>query len=140
MEANLAAQALHATRFAIVAVGHFQTPGTTGEGCLGRAGVSGTRAVSPRCDCGGVPASVASRARADLLRDRIAMIRAEHSQATARARADGTELAPYPHLGALGLADHFPAMVAAQAVNRHLLAAFGDLLLVEQEQQRAATT
>ncbi|MBC7679383.1 MAG: hypothetical protein H7233_10385 [Pseudorhodobacter sp.] len=86
-----------------------------------------------------MPPTVASRARADLLRVRVAAIRAEHSRATARARADDTELPPYSHLGALGLADHFPAMVAAQEVDRHLLAALGNLLLlIEQEQQRAA--
>ena len=126
----------HALSCDVVAMGHFPPSRTTGTACR----KSLARTVSPRCDGAGVPATVASRARADLLRDRIAVIRVGHSKATARARADGTELPPYSHLGALGLADHFPAMVAAQVVNRHLLAALGNLLLlIEQEQQRSAS-
>ena len=99
------------------------------------------RTVTPGCDSHGVPSTVASRARADLLRNRIATVRAEHSRATARAWADGTELPQYSHLGALGLADHIPAMIAAQEVDRHLLAALEDLLLlIEQEQQQVTPT
>jgi hypothetical protein len=86
-------------------------------------------------------ASAASRARADRLRERIAAIRKEHSVATARARMNGTEIPPYSQLGALGVADHLPAMVQAQDVNRHLLASLdGLLLLIEQEQERARAT
>jgi hypothetical protein len=85
-------------------------------------------------------ATAASRARADLLRQRIVAIRHEHSVATARAQVAGNAHPPYSHLGALGLADHFPAMVQAQDVNRHLLASLeGLLLLIEQEQARART-
>ncbi|UZJ26271.1 hypothetical protein RHODO2019_07665 [Rhodococcus antarcticus] len=84
-------------------------------------------------------ATAASRARADRLRERIAAVRREHSVATARAQVAGTDHPPYSHLGALGLADHFPAMVQAQDVNRHVLASLeGLLLLIEQEQARAA--
>jgi hypothetical protein len=87
-----------------------------------------------------MPASAASRARADRLRERIAAIRKEHSVATARAMMDGTVAPPYSQLGALGLADHVPAMVQAQDVNRHVLASLeGLLLLIEQEQRRART-
>ena len=83
--------------------------------------------------------TVASRARADLLRDREASIRVEHSGATARALAARAELPLSSHLGARGLAEDFPAMVAEQAVDRHLLSAPGGLLLLmEQELQRAA--
>lgn len=43
------------------------------------------------------------------------------------------------YLGALGLAHDSPAKVAAQEVDRHLLAALGDLMaLIGQEQKRAA--
>jgi hypothetical protein len=86
-----------------------------------------------------MPATAASRARADRLRERIAAIRKAHSVATARARADDTPLPSEVHLGALGVADHFAAMVQAQEVNRHLLSSLKDLLLlIEQEQVRAA--
>jgi hypothetical protein len=76
----------------------------------------------------------ASRARADRLRERIAAIRHEHSVATARARMGGTATPPHSQLGALGLADHFPARFQAQDVNRHVLASLeGLLLVIEQE-------
>ena len=82
--------------------------------------------------------TTASRARADLLRERIAAIRREHSVATGRARAAGTPLPADSQLGALSLADHFPAQVAAQEVDRNMLAALSDLLrLIEHEQARA---
>ncbi|UZJ25892.1 hypothetical protein RHODO2019_05515 [Rhodococcus antarcticus] len=87
-----------------------------------------------------MPATAASRARADRLRERIAAIRKEHSVATARARMNGTATPPYSQLGALGVADHFPAMVEAQEVNRHLLGSLGHLLLlIDQEQARPAS-
>ncbi len=61
--------------------------------------------------------------------------------ATARAGMDGTETPPSSQLGALGVADHFPAMVEAQDVNRHLIGSLEHLLLlIEQEQERLRAT
>lgn len=79
--------------------------------------------------------TTASRARAALLRQRIASVRTAHARATALAQVHGTAAPPESHLAALGVADHFPAVVASQEVNRHLLASLVDLLTyVEREQ------
>ena len=87
-----------------------------------------------------MPQTTASRDRADLLRNRVATVRKAHSVARARARARARAQAleieppPYSHLGVLGIADHFPAMVAAQDVDRHLLGSLEQALLrVEHE-------
>ena len=81
-----------------------------------------------------MPQTTASRARADLLRKRIATVRKAHSAARARAQALEIDPPPYSHLGVLGIADHFPAMVAAQDVDRHLLGSLEQALLrVEHE-------
>lgn len=80
----------------------------------------------------------ASRARSEALTVRIAAVRKAHSQATALAQVHNTPGPPESHLSALGVADHFPAAVASQEVNRQLLAAVKNLLThVERELDRA---
>jgi hypothetical protein len=84
-----------------------------------------------------MPSTVASRGCADLLRDLVARVRHEHGQASARALVNGSQRPPDSDLAALGVADHFPVMVAAQDVNRHLLSSVEQLLTtVERERSR----
>lgn len=84
-----------------------------------------------------MPSTTASRDRAARLRQRIATTRKTHSQATALAQVHNTLGPPESHLSALGVADHFPAAVASQNVNRQLLTAVENLLThVERELDR----
>lgn len=84
-----------------------------------------------------MPSTSASRDRADRLRERIATIRKAHAQATALAQVEHTAGPPESHLAALGVADHLPAAVALQEVNRQLLVAVESLLtFVERELER----
>lgn len=81
-----------------------------------------------------MPSTTASRDRADRLRERIAAIRESHAQATVHAQVEHTDRPPESHLAALGVADHLPAAVASQEVNRQLLASVENLLtFVERE-------
>lgn len=106
-------------------------------GSDGDCAVARNRNVGSGCDPAAMSSTTASRARADLLRERIATVRKGHARATALAQVQGTVPPPESHLAAFGVADHFPAMVASQEVNRHLLASLANLLTyIEREQGR----
>lgn len=81
-----------------------------------------------------MPTTSAARDRASALTGRFAAVRSAYFEATALAQLHGYPVPPYSHLGALGLLDHFPAMIAAGTAPGHLLHAAERLLtLVERE-------